>query len=908
MVGDGDRHARIVGRESALAVLERFLQTSGEPSVHVLTGPPGIGKTALWESALAGMGSAATTLRARASEAEAQLSFAGLTDLLAGIDPRLLAALPAPQQYAIEVALHRRTPDAGPPEDLAVSLGFLAALTLLADRRPVVVAIDDVQWLDRATADVLAFAIRRLLDTPLPVRFLLAQRSGTDARLLRATTADRRAELPIEPLSVGAVRSILFERLGLTLTRRTLHRLCETARGNPLFALELGRAIIERGTGDEELALPVNVEELVGTRISRLPDEQQHVLVAVAICSALHPAELEAAVGSDVVEAAVAAGLITVERDTVRVDHPLLAAAALASATHSRRREVSGTLAAVVTNEQLHARLLAGAATEPSETVAATIAAAAEGAERRGAFDDAVELTGHAFRLTPAESDARPRRLLLYGRLLAVSGRPAEAIELLTSQLETLPSGRMRAEALIGLASEVTDPVEVRAFLERARSECPEDAGMRAAATAVLALRVAVIELRDVAGSEARLVAELPHAAATGPELAEEFAINLLWINALRGYSVDEAFVRFPELRRDATVPLQEMIDAQRLIWRGEIAKAREQMARLIARSELGTRFYALNRLYLCELELRCGHWDAAERLLAEWAESSDDEFVWPMYERCQAHLAAGRGNAVETERWVAETLARAAITDEGWNRLAATHARGLGALAAGVTDAAITSLREVWEHTQSEGIDEPGVFPAAPDLVEALCDARGLGEARLVAKRLAELAERFEHPWARLATRRAHELIRLAEGDAEATGLATLAADYAAAGLEFDSARCLLAAGRAERRRRRWASARDLLERAVTAFDELGSAGWAEQARSELSRVGARKPSPKGDLTPTEARTAALAAQGLANKEIAAALHVTVHTVEVHLSRTYAKLGVRSRGQLAAHLRPPET
>ena len=213
-----------------------------------------------------------------------------------------------------------------------------------------------------------------------------------------------------------------------------------------------------------------------------------------------------------------------------------------------------------------------------------------------------------------------------------------------------------------------------------------------------------------------------------------------------------------------------------------------------------------------------------------------------------------------------------------------------------------------MWEHTEREGVCDPGAFPVAPELVEALAEQGELDEAGAVAARVEELAEQQDHPWARATARRcaAQTALALVYGDAAVTSLERAADEYARLGLGFDSARSLLALGRAQRRHRKWGAARETLERAAAAFDELGSPGWAEAARSELGRVGARRPSPAGELTPTEHRVAELAAQGLANKEIAQALVVTVSTVEFHLSNIYAKLGVRSRTQLAARLAAP--
>jgi DNA-binding CsgD family transcriptional regulator len=240
------------------------------------------------------------------------------------------------------------------------------------------------------------------------------------------------------------------------------------------------------------------------------------------------------------------------------------------------------------------------------------------------------------------------------------------------------------------------------------------------------------------------------------------------------------------------------------------------------------------------------------------------------------------------------------------WDELEAERARAIAALLAPDAARAADRARRVWEFTRDAGIDEPGVFPIAPELVEALADLGELEEAATVVERLSALAAAQDHPWGRVTARRCDALVRLAAKtyDEEAGAALEAAADeYERLGLRFDAARSRLVLGRTQRRFKQWGAARAALERAATAFDALASPGWAERARAELERVGARRPRPTGELTPTEERVVALAADGLANKQIAQALFVTVHTVEVHLSRAYAKLGVRSRSQLAGRL-----
>jgi DNA-binding CsgD family transcriptional regulator len=190
--------------------------------------------------------------------------------------------------------------------------------------------------------------------------------------------------------------------------------------------------------------------------------------------------------------------------------------------------------------------------------------------------------------------------------------------------------------------------------------------------------------------------------------------------------------------------------------------------------------------------------------------------------------------------------------------------------------------------------------------LVEALVEAEAYDAARRVADELSDLARAQEHPWALASAQRSSAMLELARDtycDASARALEDAAASYRRLGLAFDEARTLLVLGRAQRRAKKWGTAREALERSRAAFEAIGSREWADDGRSELARVGARRPSAKGGLTATERRVAELAVEGLSNKEIARTLVVTVNTVEFHLRNTYAKLGIRSRVQLAPQL-----
>jgi DNA-binding NarL/FixJ family response regulator len=229
----------------------------------------------------------------------------------------------------------------------------------------------------------------------------------------------------------------------------------------------------------------------------------------------------------------------------------------------------------------------------------------------------------------------------------------------------------------------------------------------------------------------------------------------------------------------------------------------------------------------------------------------------------------------------------------------------GLAALLARDPEQAITSLAAVWEHTVREGVEDPGAFPVAGDLAEALAEAGRAKDADRVIGRLRRLAAAQQHPWGLATADRSAAVLTLAGGydEAAAAQLAQAAAAYQALGLGFDAARALLVLGRAQRRARKRAAARDCLEAARSGFEALGCPGWARAAAAEADRVSGRRAAPGGGLTPGEQRVAELVAGGLSNKEVAARLYLSAATVDTHLRGVYAKLGIRSRTQLARRL-----
>jgi DNA-binding CsgD family transcriptional regulator len=899
----------IVGREVELAAIGAFLDSSGPSRALVLEGGAGIGKTTLWEAAVdAAQRRGRRVLSTRPSEAEAHLSFAALIDLLDGVDLRELG-LPDPQSRALDVALLRAEPARRAPEPGAIALGFLTALRALAAQDQLAIALDDEQWLDAPSVDVLTFTCRRLRDES--ILLLVTRRPGPPSVLDEALAADA-VRLELGPLSFGATRSLLSTRLGLNLPRQVLRRLVDTTLGNPLFALTVGQTISDDGVpapGDG-LPVPDTVEDLLGTRVSRLPTSTRRLLLAVALSADLRTTELATVAGTEAVEDAVAAGVLVVDGDRVRASHPLLAAAARKRSRARTRRELHLALAGAVGDDALRAVHLALATDVPDDMLAETLSRASAAAAARGAAREAVELAQHALRLTPSGSPARSERLLTLAGHLDLAGDARRVTELLTPEFDMLPRGaaRVRAQLLLSEGGGVKSVADHQRHLEAALDEARDDSVLRAHVLAKKSIHATAACVERVEEAEAWALEAL-RAGTADPEV-ERLALHALaWARALAGRRLEDLGERFHAVSGAAyhLIDSVDRVGCLRLTWRGEIEASRGKLEELLAladeRGELWS--YVVVRLHLCELELRAGNLERASRLLEEWAESSEGELlVAPSYERCRALLAVGRGDLDGAAAWAARALAGADATGARWQLLETLRAKGTAALLAHDPEHACKCLRRVWAHTAREGVDDPGAFPVAPDLVEALVESGALVEAHAVTDRLRSLAERQAHPWGHATATRCDALVKNAEHDGEPLArLEEAAAAYGELGLHFDRARTLLLLGRAQRRRKKWAAARRALEESIGVLEELGSPGWVEEARSELARVGARRPQQSGELTPAERRVVELAVEGRSNKEIAHVLFVSVKTVEGHLSHAYAKLGVRSRVQLARRL-----
>jgi DNA-binding CsgD family transcriptional regulator len=902
------------GRAAELAEVERFLAPGAAGQALALCGEPGIGKSTVWQAGVdlaRSRGFAAWC--ARPGQAEAQLSFAGLADLLEGAGAGVLTGLPPPQRHALEVAVRQAEPAGPPPEPLAIAAGLLGALRLASGAGPVLVAVDDLPWLDRASAGALVFAARRLAGHN--VRFLVARRAGRGSELETVLEPAGVARVELGPLSFGAISGLLASRLAQPMPRRVARQLFEVSRGNPLFALELGRTVIERGVPEIGAGLPVPevLGELFGARVGALRPEVRRALLAVALSAGLTAGELAAAVDRLAVEDAQASGVLAVDGGRVRAAHPLLAAAASGQSTAAERRALHRALGRAVGDPVLRARHRALAADGPDAALAGEVSAAAAAAAARGAVPDAAELAGQALRLTAAGDSEHDGRLLAFARYLIDAGEPARATGLLSERVGALPAGPVRAAAYLMLG-EVADLTAEEEYLARAVTDSGADQGLRAQALAKQAIMLELGRVQRIAEAERLAGQALATAGSADPDAERQALVALAWARTLRGRAVEDLVARAAVLPPGTLSLWGSAVDRPagvRLAFRGELARAREVFGGLLAAAEQRgeVRSGAVMIVQLCEVELRAGDAAAAARALDEWDQwaALEPGAAW-FRARLAAVLAAVRGDPGRAAALAAQVLQASGPPAFQWDRLEALRAAGLAALLAGEPERAVTSLAAVWEYTAREGVEDPGAFPVAGDLAEALSEAGRAGEAEEVIGRLAGLAAAQQHPWGLATADRSAAVAALAHGydEAAAAQLAEAAAAYRALGLGFDAARALLLLGRSQRRAKKRAAARRSLGQALSAFEQLGCPGWAQAAAAELDRVSGRRAAPAGGLTPAEQRVAELVASGLSNKEVAAQLFVSASTVDTHLRGVYAKLGIRSRTELVRRLSAP--
>jgi DNA-binding CsgD family transcriptional regulator len=901
--------AAILGRTKELEALSRLVAGSTERQALLeLEGAPGVGKTTVWEEGCRlARADGRTVLSARGAGTEVRLGYAGLADLLAEVDEELLMRLPGPQRRAIEAALLRGEEEGAPPDPRAVGTGLWSVLEELARAAPLLVAIDDLQWLDPSSADALAFAVRRLSG---PVGVLVATRTAegdvAERRLvLRDATAIER--LAVGPLKTAEIERLVRDRTAAPLAAPDLDRIAALAAGNPFIAVELARTL-DPGRPDAATELPAGLRELVDARLATVTPEVGEAVLYAAMLTRPDVPTVQRALGEQAataLAAAEAAGILRLDGARVVFSHPLLTTGAYATAPAADRRAAHRRIAAVTSGEE-RARHLALGSLGPEPEVVAELDAAAAVAFARGASSDAAELLELALRLGADDPERRGQAAAYH----LESGNFRRARELWEELVEELPAGPQRALALGGLGTieRLDDDFPgSRPFLERALEES-EEGWFRLA----LALELAFACTQSGSIGEAIPYTDTALAQAEGlgvPDLlaqalAVHAMVHFLVEGELEEAKLERALALEDEAARAPGVLRPSFIGGLIYGWLGRLELAQSLLERV--REQYRQRGAEGDFVYMTihAAGFACARGDvaAAWELVAvthehSWRLGSTSSRSVALWNECV--VAAWVGEVERARAAGEESMELARRIGSPVGEMFVKGTLGAMELARGDNEAAARATVEAADTALSMGADNPDTLVWAADAVEALAALGQVEEAERLATWQRTRAEAIGRPTGLTVAARCDGLLAAARGDLAAAE--ELLAEALAAGESqtrpFETARTALVLGGVQRRRRRRAAARASFERAEDLFAELGAALWAERAARERERLDPAATDP--ELTAAEERTAALAASGLTNREIAAELFVSEKTVEVTLTRVYRKLGLRSRAQL---------
>jgi len=901
----------IVGREEELSSLRAFIgRAEGVPPALVLDGEAGIGKSTLWH---VGVDHARArgfrVLMSRPAEAERGLAHAGLVDLFEELLDAVLPGLPAPRRRALRVALLIEEAAGEGVDPRALGIAIRSALQLLARDRHLLIAIDDVQWFDDSSARALAFALRRLVASG--VLLLLTRRLADRAQpsvLERALDPERVHRLRLEPLSVGALHRFLRARLGRPFPRQTLLRIHERSDGNPFFALELARVLDVDVDPAQPVPVPATLEELLQARVSGLPPTTRAALELASAFGTTSESLLErAGVAADAIDPALAARVIERENRTIRFSHPLLSSI-LYRDLGDRRWSVHGRIAEIVEDPLVRARHLALSKPAADAGVAAILDEAMMLAADRGASAVAAELAEQALRLTPPGAyEDRHRRALAAARAQNAAGEWTRARAIAAGLLAEAEIGSLRADVLV-LIAELESVDRSVALLEEALGESASRPALqslihcrlawatrfrkgyvRALEHAHAALELAEKLDDDVLRGRAGVVQAVLSwfvGGAEGPELpvrSDDFAQAVGGAQLVQEATLAIVNTLAPASRREQA---RALLEAERREW-----SERDEMRS--ARALWG----------LSWVEFWAGHWELA----AEHAAGAYDIAIQYGLEVAQDHLpiaviAVHRGR-LDLAREHSERALELAMGQFALHPPQHIAVLGLVALWSGDAASAADLLGQANRQAAALGWGEPSVRWWSSDYAEVLLEYGRIEDAVRVIDVWEADAARLTREWVLAHVVRCRGLVAAAVGDVPRAMdlLEQAVAEHQRVGDPLGRARALLAMGLVKRRARQKRPAREAIEAAVEVFETLGAACWAARARAELGHVGGR--SREGGLSAAEVRVAALVAEGRTNQEVAAALFLGERTVASHLTHIYAKLGVRSRTELARRL-----
>ena len=911
--------SRLFGRTAELEILRRLISDvrRGRSAVLVVRGEPGIGKTELLRQLIAevrGFGVA----RLAGVESEMELPFAGLHQLCAPMLGRL-GSLAEPQRRALSVAFGLASGDS--PDRFLVALAALSLMAEAAQERPILCVVDDAQWLDQASAQVLGFIGRRLLAEPVALVF--AARTPAPG----APAPDQLAGLPelrLGGLDEQAARALLATVISGPLDESVRARILAETHGHPLALLELyrGRSAADLAGGfalPDAGDLPRRIEDQYAARLGELPGEVQRLVLLAAADPVGDPALILRAaqvLGLDTgtVNLAVAADLLEFGAN-VRFRHPLVRSAAYRTATADDRRAVHQALATVtdpLADPDRRAWHRAHATAGPDEAVAEELISSAGRAMRRGGVAAAAAFWERAVALTP-DPGRRASRALTAAEAKYAAG-DFEAAQALLVTAEVGPPGeldearaqRMRAQVAFALRRGGDAPPLMLRAAQRLQSLDAELARQ----TYLEALLATIYAGRLAHGQDARQVARAARSATLLPSGSQPPSHAQLLIHGLAVRLADGYVAAAPTLkealRRYRAQPLElgwlsvsynlvamDLWDDEAWF---ELAAGQLRLAR--ANGTLSWLPFTLD--YLAEIHVQAGELSKAAALLVERerVEPGTREATLPYLPLL---LAGWRGDAPGAAD-LAEEMTRAA-SDRG-EGAALTYTD----YAQAVLDNGQGNYRAAAEAAhRASAVGEIVISPwALYELVEAAARSDQQERARAAADQLSQLAAASASNWARGAAARSRALVsggRTAEEEyreaIELLGSSRMATHLARARLVY---------GEWLRREKRRAEARDQLRSAFDALASMGAEAFAERARRELLATGEtvrkRSDDTRTDLTPQEEEIAQLAGEGRTNQEIAAQLFIGRRTVEWHLRKVFAKLDISSRIELDQALR----
>ena len=902
------------GRRIECEALDRQLQRvrAGQSSVQVLRGEAGVGKTALLEY-VAERASECRIARVAGVESEMELAFAGLHQLCA---PMLgeLDGLPGPQRDALRAAfgLH----DGAAPDRFLVALAVLSLLAEAAEERPLVCLVDDVQWVDRASAQALAFVARRLLAESIAMVF--AVREPADLTELNGLP-----ETVVGGLADDDARSLLASAMPGRLDERVRDQIVAETRGNPLALLEL-----PRGLTPAELAggfvlpdarpLASRVEETFVQRVRSLPRETQRLLLVAAAepvgdVSLLWRAAEQLGIKGDAGKPAEEAALIDLGI-RVRFRHPLIRSAAYRAAHFRDRQEVHRALAAATdrdTDPDRRAWHRAQAASEPDEALAGELERSADRAQARGGTAAAAAFLARAAELTP-DPAGRGRRALAAAQAKFDAAASDAALELLATaelapldELERARLERLRAEVAFARTRGSDAPA---LLFDAARRLEPLDAAM-ARETHLEAIAAAMYAGRLGDSPGVREAAEAALAAPPAPPPPR--AIDLL---------LDGLATRFTEGYAAGVPPLRSALDAFRRVegltardvrwqwlacrlaqdlWDDELWYELATRGLRVARETGALRVLPIAATYRASLHVHAGAFSAASSLIEEADAIIQATDMAPL-KFASLMLAAWRGNEAEGLELIEAARREATARGEGLGLGVAEWTTALLYNGSGRYAEALAVAQQGCEQ------DDYGLFAwTLVELIEAGVRSGATDATAAALDRLSERTQASGTDWALgieagsralLSDSRAAEpLYREAVQRLERTrGVVHLA-------------RTQLLYGEWLRRENRRVDAREQLRAAYDRFSQIGAEAFAERARRELLATGETAPrrtvETREILTPQEAQIARLASDRQTNPEIGAKLFISPRTVEYHLRKVFTKLDISSRKELRGAL-----